>query len=150
MKVILLVFLQIPFLVVAQSTDQYVIGTAGEHHANASISLSWTIGEVAVETLENSSGGVTQGFHQFELEVITLIEGPGRLAVEVFPNPTIHLLNVESFGKGESYILYNSNGQIMQDGKLTEEKEQIDFSSYPSGVYLLQIEENATHKIIKK
>ena len=150
MKTIILILLQIPYFAVAQNVDQYVVGSAGNHHSNESISISWTIGEVVVETHELPSGGLTQGLHQFELEVITLIEGPQSFTGDVFPNPTMHILNVESLGKGESYILYNSKGQILQNGKLSRKMEQIDFSSYPSGIYLLHIEEKATHKIIKQ
>lgn len=150
MKTFLLILLQIPYFAVAQSVDQYVVGTAGDHHSNESVSLSWTIGEVAIETLELSSGGLTQGLHQFELELITLIKDPAHFTVNVFPNPTMHLLKIKSLGKGESYMLCNLQGEILQDGRLIRETEQIDFSSYPSGIYLLHIEEKATHKIIKK
>ena len=48
-----------------QSLDQYVIGTAGNFSNTASTStLSWTLGEVIINTANSSTAILTQGFQQ--------------------------------------------------------------------------------------
>lgn len=55
----------VPLSTVAQSFSQYVIGSAGTFATSPQGSMSWTIGEVVIETYSSSSNHfLTQGFHQ--------------------------------------------------------------------------------------
>ena len=47
-----------------QSLSPWVLGTSGGFHTNQGNSLSWTVGEVEVATLNNSTSFLTQGFQQ--------------------------------------------------------------------------------------
>lgn len=48
----------------AQTLNPTVITTAGGYTTGATVSLSWTLGELATETLSNSNLVLTQGFQQ--------------------------------------------------------------------------------------
>ncbi len=48
----------------AQSLSQVIIGSAGEYYSNGKENISWTIGEVMIETYTTNSNYLTQGFHQ--------------------------------------------------------------------------------------
>lgn len=70
MKRIFTLILSFSFLagVIAQNVDQFVISGGGNYatDSGSGISLSWTIGETVIATLDNEGNGpiLTQGFHQ--------------------------------------------------------------------------------------
>ncbi len=53
----------------AQVFDRYVIGSAGTFATSVNGSMSWTIGEVVMETYSSSNNSFTQGFHQPDTRV---------------------------------------------------------------------------------
>lgn len=64
-------FLLLPFLCIlfsntsySQSLSQEVIGSTGEHYTNNDKHVTWTLGEVMVETYSLANKHLTQGFHQ--------------------------------------------------------------------------------------
>jgi hypothetical protein len=68
----------------AQSLSPTVIASSGGYHEGANASLSWTLGELATETLDNGSNILTQGFQQpvegialgIDLDLLVFLEGP--------------------------------------------------------------------------
>lgn len=72
-----------------QAQQLEVAAAAGDFCENSSGSLSWTLGEVAIETLVGANLILTQGFQQSKLTVTT-IDDMQLLGIElsVFPNPT--------------------------------------------------------------
>lgn len=48
----------------AQSIERHVIGTSGSTLSNGTVSLDFTVGEVAVTTITNGTTTLNQGFHQ--------------------------------------------------------------------------------------
>ncbi|MDY0285776.1 MAG: T9SS type A sorting domain-containing protein [Bacteroidales bacterium] len=85
MKRIFTLILSFGFLsgVIAQNVDQFVISGGGNFAADAGsgISLSWTIGETVIATLDNEGSGpiLTQGFQQplsmFTGQIVVVPEG---------------------------------------------------------------------------
>ncbi|WP_439479797.1 family 16 glycosylhydrolase [Chryseobacterium aquaticum] len=70
----------------------------------------------------------------------------------VYPNPVETVLNLKLFEKKNTITLYDFSGKkvLQKDMKATS---QIDMISYPSGNYLIKIENSkgtSTHKFIKK
>ena len=70
----------------------------------------------------------------------------------VYPNPVETVLNLKLFEKKNTITLYDFSGKkvLQKDMKATS---QIDVTSYPSGNYLIKIENSkgtSTHKFIKK
>ncbi len=63
--------------------------------------------------------------------------------IQIFPNPSENIISIKNLDVNVSYLRYkilNTNGQIVQEGKLTDSK--ICISSLKSGLYLLVIEKN--------
>ncbi len=48
----------------AQSVSPEVIASAGESFQGTSMKIDWTLGEIAVTTIQNGERVITQGFHQ--------------------------------------------------------------------------------------
>ncbi len=81
---LLLIALCFPFFVNAQSVSPQVVASGGDYFEGSSVSLSWTLGEIATETLSNGNIILTQGFqqpipvvlHGVDLDVMVYLEGP--------------------------------------------------------------------------
>ena len=68
--------------------------------------------------------------------------------VEVFPNPAntqVRLLNTN--GETYDYIIYNINGQILQQGRNIAENNVIDVANLPNGFYYIKLMTN--NKLVK-
>ena len=84
-KIIQTVFLLVvPLFLSAQSVSPDVISSSGDYFEGSNASLSWTLGEIATETLSNGSVTLTQGFqqpisvviHGIDLDMLVYLEGP--------------------------------------------------------------------------
>ena len=84
-----------------------VVATSGDFYENSSLSLSWTLGEVAVETLVGDNIILTQGFQQSKLTVTAIdeLQSPG-IELTVYPNPTNRFLFIEVIGLNYSTETY--------------------------------------------
>jgi hypothetical protein len=85
MKTVLLILIAfLPVVVAAQTTSPDVVSSSGAYFSNANASLSWTLGELATETLANGGNILTQGFQQpvpvsitgINLDLLVYLEGP--------------------------------------------------------------------------
>jgi opacity protein-like surface antigen len=149
-KIYLSALLLAPLLGQAQDLDQNVTATAGAYSENATGSLSWTIGETMVESVSDGTNTLTQGFHQGNLSVSLLInETELGYKVKVYPNPVTDNLSIETTEEKLDFQLLNINGQVLKSGKCENRNEQIDFTTLPQGTYILKLNNNETHKIIK-
>lgn len=63
----------------------------------------------------------------------------------ISPNPFDQTIRIENLSKKTMVILYNLNGEILYKGMNIEQQ---DFSSLPSGVYILKIDQK-NYKVIK-
>lgn len=59
--------------------------------------------------------------------------------VYAFPNPAINTLSIKNRQHHQSFLLLNSLGQKVKEGKLMEDITTIDISEYERGVYFLII-----------
>lgn len=135
-------------LLYAQDAEQNVIATAGDYHANSFGSISWTLGEVSTETY-TSGFTLSQGFQQAALSVISLTD-PQELtySLSVYPNPTSHILHIESDESGIDYALYNSQAQLILNGETKSNTEILNLTALPNGTYVLRVNNQETHKIV--
>ena len=145
MKNLPLIWLLLPFASHAQS----VIGTTGNEGTVGNIVLSYTVGESFITTLENDSIVSSQGFHQPYYIVTTIEEQflPGK--VNVFPNPTSSVLNVQF----EDIVLENLiisfhdiTGKLILTSKVTTNTWQTNLFSLANGYYILTITDQITGK----
>lgn len=126
-----------------QSLDQYVIGSVGDFGSNSSNStLSWTIGEVVVNTASSGAVILTQGFQQpiiITTEIANLQDN--SLSISVFPNPTLEQITIQKEGnnllKAE---LINTLGQVLATYDLSDNSTSINLNQLAAANYLLRIQ----------
>jgi hypothetical protein len=123
--------------------QQQVVSSAGNFHANASGSISWTLGELAVETLTTAGNILTQGFQQSRLTVTGIGDLPILdYEIVVFPNPASdHLIILTDKEQHENlyYQLYDLSGKIIVQDRIRETETTIPVNNLRSAVYLLRI-----------
>ena len=154
-KVIILIFIvtQICFSQTEFVTTPSVIASGGDVWIQNNYNLSFTIGEIAIETFNEYGDPIlTQGFQQdnYEFNIIAeLIDSPSTV---VFPNPTKDVLNILFHKPGINGDLYikDLNGRSIYS-KLnfsTNTSQSINLSSFSQGVYFLEIVLKSNNKII--
>ncbi len=141
-----------------QSITPEVVATAGNHFSNGTTQLSWTLGEVMINTYSSSGNMLTQGFHQTQLTV-TDIEESNQLSfdVNVYPNPTTEILNISIEGKhGElTTTIYDIRGKMVLSKAIRSNEMlfKLNLQLLAMGQYVLRISEKgsfiSSHQIIK-
>jgi hypothetical protein len=120
------------------SQEQNVVGTSGSYTENASGSVSWTIGEVIIETGTGGTHEATQGFHQSNIWVLG-VEELSELEISIYPNPTSDFVNIKT--EGEVMLsIYDMSGRLINSYHLTEETNQINVDQYSRGTYNMVFE----------
>jgi hypothetical protein len=142
----------------AQSVTPEVIASAGEHFDNGNVQLSWTLGEVMIDTYDNGTNILTQGFHQPMLTVTAVDETLADVRLSLYPNPTSDYLNIE-LGNNDKDInlqLYDMGGKLIHKAVINayQTKYVLPMNAVASGNYLVQMQTedgkvNTTHKVIK-
>ncbi|MFW5753801.1 MAG: T9SS type A sorting domain-containing protein [Marinilabiliaceae bacterium] len=130
--------------VTALNAQLQVISAAGAVDETDNGSISWTLGETVVGTLEGSDGVITQGFQQSNLEVATGIEGPDDLDIQTtaYPNPVQNQLTVEVQNQENltlHFQLFDLNGKLLQEGPVEASRFTLNLDAHPAGQYILQI-----------
>jgi len=139
------------------SNAQDLISTGGDFFQQQSGSISFTIGEPIIETVENEDSDITltQGFQQATPNIMTGIETFDDVLVNIYPNPTTDYINVkQDEAKYLDYQLYDLNGVMIKNEKLIGLETKVSLADYLPSVYILKIiNDNAeckTFQIIKK
>lgn len=150
-----LTLLIIPFGLMKAQTAVLATGTTA---TGANGSVSYSIGQVAysqkganLQVME----GVQQAYEIIVLEVDN--EAIPEKNILLYPNPVRDFLNVD-FGKekfqNSRYVLFDSQGKMIKSGNLTQQKTELNMTTLPSSVYIIQIFQDSknikTFKIIKK
>ncbi|MEY4603038.1 MAG: hypothetical protein RIT43_330, partial [Bacteroidota bacterium] len=98
-------------LLFERSHSQEVIASSGNFDSMASGSLSWTLGEIATETVTDGNSFLTQGFQQPFEGGVGIIEQSGNPYIHFFPNPfysSITILNQGFEGNCQLKFIENS------------------------------------------
>jgi PKD repeat protein len=74
------------------------------------------------------------------VDACTGIDETNEAAVQIYPNPTVDVVNILSKSTMVSISIHNFKGQLMERTKLNKNSYKINTSSYPSGVYSIKIE----------
>ncbi|MEL7124440.1 MAG: T9SS type A sorting domain-containing protein [Bacteroidota bacterium] len=130
----------------AQNLTLNVLANAGDLQENNGFTLSWTLGEIATETLANDFT-LTQGFQQSLPGISNLIVIPNnviatsKVAVTAFPNPCINHLNIELYGdlKEKTIQIFNQQGQLIRTLQALQQ-QQISVHDWPEGMYYLKVQ----------
>ena len=78
---------------------------------------------------------------------IETINGQDNL-IKVYPNPTDGMIYIEC-PVNSAIKIYTLSGNLLLQSVALSEKEKIDLSAYPNGIYLLKVN-NVMYKMIKK
>ena len=150
---IFILFGSITLHVAAQSTSPTVISTAGTSIKTDSVTLSYTVGELMVPTLKQSSNTLTQGFNQpTKVKVVGIVNvEPDRFSIEAYPNPTSELLNISINKSNQNdtfdFTVIDMYGKSLELLKTTtSDKTQINTSALPSGQYIVRVTNKSTQK----
>lgn len=147
----LLLFISVFHFLNAQQLSPEALSSGGDEYSLTSSSVCWTLGELMIETYSDGSSALTQGFHQTFLTVsadVSEVKLPYKL--EIFPNPVCYRLSLNSEKEDINYRLCDINGKLYSEGRTDSKTYQIDLSSYPSGIFILMIDQTQSFKIIKK
>ena len=140
---------------IGQSLSSENVGsTGGTFNANG-YSLTWSVGEIATETIGNSANKLTQGFNQpasksGSSKITSITAGSSQ----VFPNPFSDAFTIiPASTKIVKISIKDIAGREVQNLQSAGEIN-VDMTNQPAGIYLLSIQiENQpieTVKIIKK
>jgi hypothetical protein len=148
----------LPMFGMAQSISPEVIASAGEHFDNGTTQLSWTLGEVVIDTYDNGTNILTQGFHQTQLTVTSIEETLTDIRLNMYPNPTSEFLNID-LGNNESDIdlqLFDMSGKLVHSDKIEARQAQyvLPMNEVATGNYMVRMQSvdgkfNTTRKVVK-
>lgn len=145
--------LSIPLLIFASVTltaqvtlAPSVIAAGGGYAESDNISISWTLGELAVSTLTGGSMMLTQGFQQpFDIGV-GINKDQLSWNISVYPNPVgdelIIRFNTEKPG---SFLIeiQDVTGRLVSQAQIKQVNPgdifRLNTSSYTNGVYFLKV-----------
>lgn len=142
----------------AQSIERSVLASSGNFSSTSLMSISSTLGEVFVITLDGSSGSLTQGFQQ---STSTSGGGIGIEEIEnidfsVYPNPFQDVVNIKSTTKGNYTLkLVDVLGRdLLLDYRNNNSNSvlnlELNLNEYQSGLYFLKVYNDSNHlKTIK-
>ena len=136
---------------------QTSVNASGGGTSNASGSISYSIGQVAYQSVSNSSGSVSQGVqHAFEISTLSLEENALNLSLSAYPNPTQELLNLRVGNYKQeklAYKLFDFQGKVISEASMLSEETTIDMKQLPVATYFVEVHNDAkkvhVFKIIK-
>ena len=130
------------FFIVTFTNAQNTITTTGSDFSGDNISISYTIGQLKVNTIDNVNStplildflqGVQYGFDVYDCRDYNLI------SFGIYPNPTSSFVNI-SFEKLEDPItlrVFDIRGRLINENIFSEKITQFDMSNYSNGIYFL-------------
>ena len=138
---------------------QTSVNATGGNASGSGGSASYSVGQLAYTTNTGTNGSVSEGVQQpFEISVVTGIEEAKgiNLSVTAYPNPTTDYLtlSIADFDASKlSYQLYDMNGKLLQNEKITGNQTNIVMSNLVPATYFVKViqgnKEFKTFKIIK-
>ena len=138
---------------------QQAVVTTGGNASSTSGSVSYTVGQVAYTTNTGTNGSIAQGVQQpFEIQTVLGVDNFNiNLQMSVYPNPTTNWLQLEVKNMDFTnlyYQLFDLNGRLIENQKITSETSTISMVQLPTAAFLLKVSDNnkeiKTFKIIKK
>lgn len=155
-----LIFLCLSVLsVFAQSA---IVPVGGDSQGNGG-SVSYTVGQIAVQNVANANGSVfvTEGVQQpYEIMTVGVDDYPQiALNAVVYPNPTENLAQLRLNGfeipaDGLRAIFYDSNGKQLHSIVVTADLTSFQIGQYAAGTYYMELWDGKrvlkTFKVIRK
>jgi len=145
-------FLSFIFLITQLSIGQdialspTVIASGGGFSESREISLSWTLGELAVTTLSQGEIELTQGFQQAFVTGTGIQRDPIQWNINAYPNPVQNELHLQfHISESKSFLMemQDISGKILSHEVYKEVYENdvitLNLSDYSTGIYFLRV-----------
>ena len=122
---------------------QSVIVPFGGDATDGSVTVSYTVGQVAVQANSDGSTTIYEGVQQpYEIQIIGIDDYPGIvLNAIVYPNPTVGnvqlTMNNEQL-EGEVRV-FDLNGKFLFSKKIEGENTEIPMSDLAAGTYFVNV-----------
>lgn len=123
-----------------------VIASGGGFAESGEISLSWTIGELAVTTLSQGEIKLTQGFQQGFVIGTGIQLDPIHWNINAYPNPVQNELHLQfRMPESKSFLMemQDISGKILSQKVYKEVYENdvitINMYDYKTGIYFLRV-----------
>ena len=131
-----------------------IVPTGGEASSNAG-SVSYTIGQIAVQQSNDQDISISEGVQQpYEIQSVGVDNYPNIvLDAKVYPNPTSDrlILTIGSSVGANNYsplplraTLHNTNGQHIRTMDVTIPQTDIDMTALSAGTYYLRVTDGQT------
>lgn len=146
-KLLVIIIIVLSGTLCAQELSPVLLSNSGGYYSNTSASLSWSLGEIAIETIGNASTTLTQGFQQY-FDITTVINAlENNYEISVYPNPFTDYFFVKAVSSETFYIsIIELSGKTLIEPVKCTGTNRVDISSYPAGVYLLIISDSNNAK----
>lgn len=134
---------------------QQAISNSGGFGQDGAISVSWTLGQNSIATLEDTDVDVilTQGFQQADVNTSIPIENFG---LKIYPNPVEESLIVQleenRFELPVQAKLVDATGKVIREFNIIEEVFRVNMKILPDGMYFISLNlerTNITQSILK-
>ena len=142
-----------------QTAKPELITSSGDNFTSTSQQISWSLGEVVVETFTNGNSMITQGFQQSSYLVTAIYETEiADMKIVAFPNPATDFVSIqitETNLQTDKYVitLTDIQGKKLLIFNSTTNNPKISLSNYGAGTYFLTVSKIdkilKTFKIIK-
>ena len=139
-----------------------IVPVGGDAQSNGG-SVSYTVGQIAVQTSSNSTGSVSvaEGVQQpYEIMTVGVNNYPQiTLNAMVYPNPTENIAQLQLNGfeipvGGLHATLYDGNGKLLQNIPVTDDLTTFQIGHYATGTYYLELRDGKrllkTFKVVRK
>jgi hypothetical protein len=131
-----------------QTIERSLIGTGGKISTVQQVELNYSIGELAVATLQGTGATTlicTEGFQQKQITDVKEIDlrmvWSSRLRADAYPNPVRNNLTVYVYDDNfDEYRvdLYDASERLLQRYTLQQNKLIIPMQQFPAGFYWLK------------
>ena len=139
-----------------------IVPVGGDAQGNGG-SVSYTVGQMAVESTANSNGSISvaEGVQQpYEIMTVGVDDYP-QIALDavVYPNPTENIAQLQLNGfeipaDGLRATLYDGNGKQLQSVTVTNDLTAFQIGQYATGTYYLEVRDGKrvlkTFKIVRR
>lgn len=139
-----------------------IVPVGGDAQGNGG-SVSYTVGQMAVESTANSNGSISvaEGVQQpYEIMTVGVDDYPQiALNAVVYPNPTENIAQLQLNGfeipaGGLLATLYDGNGKQLQSVTVTNDLTAFQIGQYATGTYYLEVRDGKrvlkTFKIVRR
>ncbi len=117
------------------------ISTSGGSHINGNVSLTYTVGEVAIQEKTQGNIQLSEGFITPDIYTTTGIEAYGELyGIQIYPNPVQTDLQIKlpAYQTFEIY-LFDLNGKKITGTQTDKTIYSLNLTDLPASIYMLII-----------